>query len=264
MSIYPDLPYVEADSNGGLRASTQMIVIHATDDTGTAADEAHYATVRTDDVSAHFYTDDTETIQALDTDLIAYGCYPIGNSLSVQFELCGLSNQISDETMRQAAPIVARACAQYGIPMVKISSAQLVDGVKGICGHADVTAAWNQGNHTDPGANFPWDTFIGYVVDSSTGDDMEQTDKLIAPTQNPTRTVGNVLADLSNLRDYLLGQISDPAGPSTLAVSPTSPLGKIVSLSNQTNVAGASVDINALATALVPLMVNELAKRLAS
>jgi hypothetical protein len=34
------------------------------------------------------------------------------------------------------------------------------------------------------------------------GDDMEQTDRLVYPTINPNRTVGQVLADTSNLRDW--------------------------------------------------------------
>lgn len=197
MSIYPDLLYIQANGYGPKRSSTQMIVIHATDNTANALQEAQYAAVRTDNVSAHFYADDTRTIQALDTDLTAYGCYPIGNSLSVQFELCGISDQITDATMRQAAPIVARACAQYGLPVIKVSATDLTNGVKGICGHADVTAAWNQGDHTDPGPNFPWQTFIGYVqsahatnlISQAPGDDdMPQG---LGPIQLPATPNGN-------------------------------------------------------------------------
>lgn len=191
MSRYPDLTYIQAASYGPPRSQTQMIVIHATDNTADAHDEDEYSSVRTDDVSAHFYIDDTQKYQAIDTDLIAYGCYPTGNSRSVQFELCGLSNQISDATMRDAAPIVARACAQYGIPITKISSAQLVAGVKGICGHSDVTNAWHEGDHTDPGAQFPWTTFISYVqvAASASGDDMPQG---LGPLPVPSTPNGQV------------------------------------------------------------------------
>lgn len=41
--------------------------------------------------------------------------------------------------------------------------------------------------------------------------DMEQSEKLAAQTGNASRTVGNVLADLSNLRDYLVSSTPPPA-----------------------------------------------------
>ena len=165
MSIYPDLPYVHALGDGGPRGGTQVVVIHATDGTGTAANEASYATHRTDKTSAHFYTDEQQTIQALDTTHIAYGCLYHGNHISVQFELCGLSNHLSDATLRRAAPVVARVCREFGIPVRKIGPAEINAGVKGIVGHADITAAFPQdhGDHTDPGVAFPWATFIDYV-----------------------------------------------------------------------------------------------------
>jgi N-acetyl-anhydromuramyl-L-alanine amidase AmpD len=129
-----------------------MVVIHATFNTASDENEAHYAEHRSDQVSAHFYNDGDSVIQALDTDLIAYGCYPIGNSRSVQFELVGLDwdhdppgpGAVSDATMREVAPIVARVCRQYGIPMRKVGPAELRAGVAGICGHADVTLAWGR------------------------------------------------------------------------------------------------------------------------
>lgn len=163
MSWYAGLPHDRAGGDGGVRSITQMVVIHATDNTASAAAEASYAETRPDGTSAHFYSDETQTIQALDTDHIAYGCFPTGNSRSVQFELCGLSNQITDQTMREVAPIVARVCLEYGLPIRKVSSTDLVNGVKGICGHIDVTYAWGEGDHTDPGTSFPWDQFISYV-----------------------------------------------------------------------------------------------------
>lgn len=165
MSIYPDLPFVHALGDGGTRGGTQVIVIHATDGNGTAANEASYATHRPDKTSAHFYVDAGQTIQALNTTHIAYGCLSHGNAISVQFELCGLSNHLSDATMRRAAQTVARVCKEFGIPARKIGPGEVTAGVKGIVGHADITLAFPQdhGDHTDPGASFPWATFINYV-----------------------------------------------------------------------------------------------------
>lgn len=163
MSWYPDLLHDQAGGDGGTRSMTQMVVIHATDNTASDEAEANYAQTRADHVSAHFYSDDDSVIQALDTTHIAYGCYPTGNSRSVQFEIAGLSNRLSDASLRRVAPVVARVCREFGIPVRKVTSADLLAGVKGICGHLDVTMAWRQGDHTDPGLNFPWAQFISYV-----------------------------------------------------------------------------------------------------
>lgn len=166
-----DLPYLHAAGDGGPRSRTVVVVIHATDNTASAAAEAEYATTRPDQTSAHFYVDDTSAYRALPLDNIAYGCLWHGNQISVQLELCGRSNQLTDATMRRAAPIVAEICARYGLPVRKVGPADVAAGVRGICGHADITAAFPQdhGDHTDPGSAFPWSTFIGYVQDATQG-----------------------------------------------------------------------------------------------
>jgi len=184
VSRYSDLPQVQALGDGGTRSTTQMVVIHATDNaTASAEGEASYATRRTDKVSAHFYVDNDSTVQALDTTHIAWGCYSTSNNRSVQFELCGLSNKLSDATMRQAARTVARVCREFGLPIRKLSSADLRAGTRGICGHADVTAAWLQGDHTDPGNTFPWTTFLTYVQAAASGQTVEADEMNAAQEQ---------------------------------------------------------------------------------
>jgi hypothetical protein len=165
VTIYSDLPYVHALGDGGVRPATTCVVIHATDNTASASAEASYARTRPDKTSAHFYVDDRQVIQALDTSHIAYGCLYHGNRISIQFELCGLSNHVSDAVMRKAAATVARVCRDNGIPVRKVGASDVRNGVKGICGHGDITAAFpeDHGDHTDPGSQFPWSTFIGYV-----------------------------------------------------------------------------------------------------
>lgn len=171
MTIYHDLPFDQAGGHGGNRLTTQLVVIHATFNTASDEAEAHYAEHRSDQVSAHFYADGDSIIQALDTDVVAYGCFSMGNARSVQFELCGLDwnadppgpGAVAVATMRQAAPIVARVCRDYGIPIRKLGPDDLRAGVRGICGHADVTYAWGQGDHVDPGPAFPWGPFLGLV-----------------------------------------------------------------------------------------------------
>lgn len=166
MTVYADLTFEHAGGDGGWRQSTQVLVMHATDNTASDESEASYAEHRADQTSAHFYNDSDSVIQALDTHEIAYGCLWHGNQISVQMEMVGLSNGIADDVLRRVAPVVARVCKDYDIPIRKISASDIRAGVRGIVGHADITAAFPQdlGTHTDPGDRFPWDTFIGYVL----------------------------------------------------------------------------------------------------
>lgn len=50
-----------------------------------------------------------------------------------------------------------------GIPLYRLSSSQLLAGDRGYCGHAEVSNAWGQTDHTDPGRTFPWDVLAGYI-----------------------------------------------------------------------------------------------------
>lgn len=262
---YPDVQYIGALGDGGPRSQTQVIVIHATDNTANALGEATYATHREDETSAHYYVDETTVIQAVPIGHIAYGCLYHGNQISIQYELCGRSNAISDATMRRAAHQVARDCARYGIPVRKITAAQVRAGAKGICGHADITAAFpeDNGDHTDPGTAFNWGTFISYV-----GGDMELSDVVPGtktPGFNPNdRTVGQWAMDQCNDRAVDYGEkpvTSLPAG------SPKRRLYELLPKLEQLVAApAATVDAAAVAAALQPIIAkavaDELAKRL--
>jgi hypothetical protein len=129
--------------------------------------------------SAHFYIDANSVVQALDLYHIAYGCLYHGNAISVQLELCGKSGALSEPVMRNAAKVVKWVSQQYGIPLQKLSSAQVrsayySDNPSGLCGHLDVTQAFPEdgGTHTDPGT-FNWDAFIGYAKGGNTVSDTD-------------------------------------------------------------------------------------------
>ncbi|MFG1675014.1 hypothetical protein [Micromonospora sp. NPDC049282] len=71
-------------------------------------------------------------------------------------------------------------------------------------------------------------TAIGLIVPANPETDMEQTDKLIENTGSPNRTVGNVLADLQNLRNWLVS----PVGTTGLVNPPkaNSPLQQMLAM----------------------------------
>ena len=65
--------------------------------------------------------------------------------------------------MNEGADICAYWAKLYNFPIEKIDAAGLRAGKRGFFGHADVSAAWREVDHTDPGANFPWDIFLQKV-----------------------------------------------------------------------------------------------------
>lgn len=189
-SEYQDLRWMPPKSwTNANRSSVQVVVIHATDGSEgatSAEDGASYDQRRTDGTSTHYFHDADSTIQCVLTADLAHAARTNGNRIGIQHELCGRADQgaagwadpASQGTIRQAARQVARDCAKWGIPVRRLTPAQVAAGAKGICGHVDITAAFPQdkGDHTDPGPTFPWTSFLALVQDFMDGGDMALTD----------------------------------------------------------------------------------------
>lgn len=249
---YPDLTWVEPKSwTNANRTGVQVLVIHDTEGSShaeSAEDGAAYDARRTDGTSTHYFVDNTSIVQCVRTADQAHAARTQGNRRGIQYELCARASFSRGDwlgayglpMLKRAAKQAARDCAKWGIPARKISAGQLAAGTKGIVGHADVTAAFpaDNGTHTDPGGNFPWDVFIDLIKDELNGDTVEQADidKIVAavvaklkptidgiPTAEenaaellatkyqpnstvyPNRTVGNFLGDFHPVRDYQTG-----------------------------------------------------------
>lgn len=59
---------------------------------------------------------------------------------------------------------ICRTCARAAelhvrgnVPVVRLFAGDLLAGRRGYCGHGDVSAAWGQSDHTDPGPAYPFD-----------------------------------------------------------------------------------------------------------
>lgn len=176
---YPDLRWMPPRSwDNTNRTSVQLVIIHDTEGSegpNSAEDGASYDQRRTDGTSTHYFHDSNSTVQCVRTEDQAHAARSQGNRRGIQHELCGRANQgvagwndaISQGTLRKAAKQVARDCKKWGIPVRKLSPSQVANGIKGICGHADITKAFPQdnGTHTDPGPTFPWSQFLDMVRD---------------------------------------------------------------------------------------------------
>ncbi|WP_276652488.1 peptidoglycan recognition protein family protein [Corynebacterium vitaeruminis] len=109
------------------------------------------------------------TLRANDDNYIPWSAGATGNARGLHLSFLAYSASSRDEWLRYdkqlrlGARVAADWCTRYGIPARKLTSSEVKAGTRGICGHGEISAAWREVDHTDPGANFPWDVFIAYV-----------------------------------------------------------------------------------------------------
>lgn len=170
------------------------------------------------------------------TELRGWDYRAAGDHENSRLQVCFMGNWAS-RLPPQAALDAAREFARYaqqraGKPMPGVA-------------HRDV---WSGGPYdTDcPGnALYAWVRANLYTIGD---DDMEQSDQLTSPTAYGPRTVGNVLADLSNLRDWLY------AVPGAKVVNGPPAGSHADLLVKAAQRPAADVDEAALAAALAPLI----------
>lgn len=211
------MTFIQARHHGGnSNTPVTRLVIHATcpdvgypsaSKAGRAVSTAHYFAEATRPASAHYVCDIATTVQCLSEEVIGYHAPP--NSHSIGIEICADGgSHASFETASHAYsreqwlspqvwPAVERAailardiCQRHRIPVRKLSTAQVKAGMSGICGHDNVSDAFHQSDHDDPGPYFPWDEFIAAVQGKTTNkgelsmSDVNTLTKLIKAANN--------------------------------------------------------------------------------
>lgn len=125
--------------------------------------------------SAHYVVDPGKAYQCVGDSWVAYHAPPNEDSIGV--ELCdALVSPTWDKKhaarwhdvnhnrmLFRAARLVARLCLAYDVPARRLTTAQVRNGEHGICGHVNVSQAFGQSAHWDPGAEFPWGHFMDLV-----------------------------------------------------------------------------------------------------
>lgn len=153
-----------AAHNSGERTKPILwVVLHATEG-GTARSVARYfATPKNDQTvgSANIVVDDQECYRTLDDDIVPWAA-PGTNEQGWHVEQCGFTRwtlatwMLHRRTIRRAAYKAAIRCRDRHIPARWITAAEIRQGVRGVCTHADVTKAFPKlGAHTDPGPGYP-------------------------------------------------------------------------------------------------------------
>lgn len=151
------------------------ICIHTTENPiGTPAENVANYQINTETGSYHVLVDNTtndniNSIRENTDDWMTWSAGPKGNQIALHISFVAYSRctreewLAADRMLNEGADAVAYWVKRYGFPVVKINGADLLAGRRGVFGHADVSAAWREVDHTDPGPNFPWDVFLAKV-----------------------------------------------------------------------------------------------------
>ena len=123
-----------------------------------------YHHVHDDDSSLRLVGDDTCVAGAKGGDC---------NEVAIHHCIIGRADQtaaqwqdpFSKAATARCAAMVAQDCRFHAIRAEHITGSEIVNPtISGICGHGDITNAWNvKGGHTDPGPHFPWTSFVAQV-----------------------------------------------------------------------------------------------------
>lgn len=170
-------PFVKARhfrASGPARA-VRVIVIHsmeAPEKGDTAENVARFFATTDREASAHLCVDSDSTVRCVRDDDVAFAA-PGANADGVHVELAGFARQTEPEwldafgvlMLERAAVATADYCIKYGIPVKRLTNAELADKAnRGIVSHAQVSEVFKKSDHTDPGTGFPWAFFLARVT----------------------------------------------------------------------------------------------------
>lgn len=192
------IPFVQAANEGGVRDETSLVVIHSAEcpETATAAEGVAAWFTNPAAGSTHYTVDVDSTVQSVPLERVCWGAGEgPTNGIAVQIEQAGYGDQgregwldpYSKATITNAAALTKALLDVYPhIRPIRLTPEQLRAGERnGIVGHVDVHQAWPTGDaRTDPGAEYPWDVFLGMLTNEPTGGDLAAFYTLLAELED--------------------------------------------------------------------------------
>lgn len=233
------------------------IAIHNTANSASAANEASYATRRTDKVSSHFYVDKDSVFQSLDTAVKAWHAgSDNGNNNAISVEITGTNDKsrqwwLDNVAWTKLGQVLAVVCKYYGIAVTHAPVTIMASNpkVRAFYSHDDMRRAWGGTTHTDPGPNFPWDRLFQAVNAAMGDDDVSAED--VWTFKMPQGDSANPWEARTVLYDTRRLAVQTEQGVSSLRQQ-VATLGTALTAAIQAVAAKDFVDENALVNALAP------------
>jgi len=178
----------------GRARSVQYVTLHYTagsEGPTSAEGGANYDKTRTDGTSCHAFFDSSGPgLQEVPFGDRSHSAYFHGNEIGVHYEICGTIqtraqwlDPTSMATLKTCAQAVAYACEALGLQKRRLSVDETRAAYFGASGqrptgindHWTITKAYPEdpGNHTDVGAEFPWDVFMDMVTGGTIKEDVD-------------------------------------------------------------------------------------------
>lgn len=223
MFDYSRIPFVAAKwFTTATGRKFDLIVVHDMEypERLTAAEDvAHFFAGGSTQASAHFCIDADSIVQSVLEKNVAWHA-PGANSNGIGLEHAGYAAQRADEwadaysaaELALSAQLAAVLCKKYAIPAAYVDVAGLLAGHRGITTHNNVSLAFKQSSHTDPGPNFPMARYIDLVRGSP-------SPVVAPPTPTPLPTSEEItgvritsgMIPVANLDDNGRGWVSVPS-----------------------------------------------------
>lgn len=169
-----NIPFQQAKHfRPGPRKAVDWVVIHTAEigESHLSAEGLMRACAATPTVKSwHYAVDDDSITQSVGETDIAFHA-PGANAAGIGIELSGRAGQTSAQwfdayslsTLANAAKLAAEICERWFIPSNFVDATGLLQGLRGITTHAEVSKAFKKSNHMDPGPNFPTAKFVELV-----------------------------------------------------------------------------------------------------
>jgi hypothetical protein len=122
-------------------------------------------------VSTQYAVDPDSVEQSVPEAAIAYAASHHGNLWGIHVEFAGWAKETPTEwdspanvrMLDLAAQLFADVCARWDLPVEFVDAAGLLAGGCGVTTHHEVSAAWKESTHYDPGTGFPMLAFLAMV-----------------------------------------------------------------------------------------------------
>lgn len=125
------------------------------------------------------------SVRSNDDNFIPWAAGTTGNRIGIHASAIGRAARSREDWLKWPAQLetlarwAADLNARYGIPLRWLSAAQVRAGERGFCGHAEISAAFGEVDHTDPGRGFPHDLILARAMEiNNTNNDDKQVESM--------------------------------------------------------------------------------------